>query len=85
MLLFLRLSLPVQVMRLRSQGTHGASFLTLDDKREVVNAVADNALAAFIIIHAALRRSVRLARCGLAPLVVVALTMPPCCRNVAGS
>jgi acetate kinase len=51
-----------QVMRLRSQGAHGASFLSLDDKREVVNAVADNALAAFIIIHAALRRSVRLAR-----------------------
>lgn len=36
-----------------------------DEKREIVNAIADNALASFIVIHAALKRSARLKRYAL--------------------
>lgn len=37
---------------------------SLAEKRTIVGAVADNALASFIVIHAALKRSARLARYG---------------------
>lgn len=35
---------------------------SLAEKRSLIGAVADNALASFVVIHAALKRSVRLAR-----------------------
>jgi hypothetical protein len=35
---------------------------SLAEKRTLIGAVADNALASFVVIHAALKRSVRLAR-----------------------
>lgn len=50
-----------KVIKMRSVGGARNSFTT-EEKREVVHAVADNALAAFVVIHAALKRSVRLAR-----------------------
>lgn len=51
-------------MRTRNATSHGgvADNISVPEKAEVVAAFADNALASFIIIQAALKRSVRLAR-----------------------
>lgn len=43
--------------------SHRASAaLTRPEKRSLIAAVADNALASFVVVHAALKRSARLAR-----------------------
>ncbi len=63
--------LTTQVIRLRSKGNPdagpGASAIAVPDKAALVGAVADNALTSFILVHAALKRSVRLARCAGLP------------------
>lgn len=51
-----------RVMRMRSKGGAAPASISVPEKAAVVSAVADNALMSFIIIHAALKRSVRLAR-----------------------
>ena len=47
---------------LRATNSSAAQSFSLEEKREVIHLFGDNALASFVVIHAALKRSTRLWR-----------------------